>query len=114
MTIQKKWAEGVGVFIYSDLSGNYKYADSITPYNYFQDIVDQLDQYSYRFFNDDGNESSATAKANLNTSPTLSANDIVRLRFLLNATGDLDSKLFKLECRYKPSGQSFGPWETVL
>lgn len=73
-----------------------------------------LDQHSYRFFNNNGNEASSTTRANINVSPTVIINDILRLRFLLNATGDVSSKSFKLEYRYEPPGQSFGQWETVV
>jgi len=72
-----------------------------------------LTQHSFRFFSDDGSESAATAKAAINTNVTLSANDIARLRLLLDATGDPTGKQFQLEYRRKPSGGSFGPWEKV-
>lgn len=116
MPITKLWNLGSGEFGYSDLSGGLDFSFALQPYNYYQDnsVPDSLSQYSYRFFNNDGNESSSTPKANLNVSPILRPSDIVRLRFLLNATGDFSSKRFKLECRYSPPGGSFGPWETIL
>lgn len=72
-----------------------------------------LTQHSFRFFNDDGSESAATAKGNLNTNVNLSAGDIARIRLLLDATGDPTGKQFQLEYRRKPSGGSFGPWTKV-
>lgn len=72
-----------------------------------------LTQYSYRFLNDDGSESTATFSGGLNTSVTLSQGDIRRLRILLDATGDVEGKQFQLEYRRKPSGGSFGDWTKV-
>lgn len=115
MPIVKIWKHGAPEFGYSDLTGTDKYQENGQPFNYYPTEEEtSLDQYSFRFFNNDGNESSSTPKANLNVSPILRPSDIVRLRFLLNATGDFSSKRFKLECRYSPPGGSFGPWETIL
>lgn len=72
-----------------------------------------LTQHSFRFFNDDGSESAATAKAALNTNVNLSANDVARIRFLIDATNDPTARKFQLEYRKKPSGGSFGPWTEV-
>lgn len=82
-------------------------------------VIDQtpetgtLAQHSFRFFNDDGSESASTAKAALNTNVNLAANDVARIRFLIDATGDAAGKKFQLEYRKKPSGGSFGPWTEV-
>lgn len=70
-------------------------------------------QHSFRFFNDDGGESAATAKANINTNINLAANDVARIRMLIDANLDPAGKNFRLEFRHKPSGGSFGPWEKV-
>lgn len=72
-----------------------------------------LNQHSFRFFNDDGSESAATAKAAINTNINLSANDVARIRFLIDATNDPTTRKFQLEYRKKPSGGSFGPWTEV-
>lgn len=72
-----------------------------------------LNQHSFRFFNDDGSESGSTVKAALNTNVNLSANDVARVRFLVDSTGDAPAKSFTLEYRKKPSGGSFGPWLEV-
>ena len=72
-----------------------------------------LNQHSFRFFNDDGSESAATAKAAINTNINLSANDVARIRFLIDATNDPTTRKFQLEYRKKPSGCSFGPWAEV-
>lgn len=58
-----------------------------------------LEQYSYRFRNDDGSETTATWKAAENTSVTLAPSTTARLRIGVNATGDPASKQFKLQYR---------------
>lgn len=78
-----------------------------------QTSASAINQHSFRFFNDDGSESAATAKGNLNTNVTLSAEDVTRIRFLLDATSDPMGKQFQLEYRRKPSGGSFGDWIKV-
>ena len=79
-----------------------------------EQLVDTtLNQYSFRFFNDDGSESGSTTKAALNTNINLSVNDVARIRFLIDATGDPSGKQFQLEYRKKPSGGSFGSWTKV-
>ena len=72
-----------------------------------------LNQHSFRFFNDDGSESAATAKDALNTNINLSASNVARIRFLIDATNDPTERQFRLEYRRKPSGGSFGSWEKV-
>jgi hypothetical protein len=58
-----------------------------------------LEQYSYRFRNNDGTDQSATFLAALNTGITQSASTKTRLRVLINATNDPESKQFQLEYR---------------
>lgn len=58
-----------------------------------------LEQHSFRFRADDGNESAATYLAALNTNITRAKNVNTRLRFLVNATGNPDAKQFRLEYR---------------
>jgi hypothetical protein len=72
-----------------------------------------LNQYSFRFLNDDGSESAATFAGAENANVNLSAGDILRLRYLIDATGDPTGKQFQLEFRRKPSGGSFGDWKPV-
>lgn len=76
-------------------------------------VTASLNQHSFRFFNDDGSESAATVKAAINTNINLSANDVARVRFLVDSTGDAPATNFTLEYRKKPSGGSFGPWLEV-
>jgi hypothetical protein len=72
-----------------------------------------LNQYSFRFLNDDGSESTATFAGAENANINLSAGDTLRLRYLIDATGDPTGKQFQLEFRRKPSGGSFGDWNKV-
>jgi hypothetical protein len=72
-----------------------------------------LNQYSFRFLNDNGSESTATFAGAENANVNLSAGDTLRLRYLIDATGDPTGKQFQLEYRRKPSGGSFGAWEKV-
>ena len=73
-----------------------------------------IEQEGFRFRNDDGTEATATWKANQDVNITLAANTAVRLRMLLNATGDPASIGAQLEYRYKPSGGAFGSWGKVV
>ena len=72
-----------------------------------------LAQHSFRFVNNDDDEDESTFKAALNTAITLPAESTIRLRYLIDADGDPDSKQFALHYRYKPSGGAFGAWAIV-
>jgi hypothetical protein len=72
-----------------------------------------IEQEGFRFRNDDGTEATATWKANQDTNINLAADTAVRIRMLLNATGDPASIGAQLEYRYKPSGGAFGSWTKV-
>jgi hypothetical protein len=72
-----------------------------------------IDQEGFRFRNDDGSESAATWKDSQDTNITLAAGSTLRIRYLLNATGDLASKTFQLEYRHKKSGSSFGAYKKI-
>lgn len=77
------------------------------------EIPGALTQYSYRFLNDNGDEDESGFAANLNTAVTLNANDVIRLRVLIDGTGDPESSNLQLEYRHKPTGGSFGDWQKV-
>lgn len=62
-------------------------------------VSDSLEQYAYRWRNDDGDEDAATWKAAENTDTSIAKNTAVRLRMGLNATGDQPSQQFKLQYR---------------
>jgi len=68
-----------------------------------------LEQEGFRWRNDDGSESAATWKENQDVDATISKETNVRLRFLLNATGDPDSTQYKLQ--YKKT--SDGTWRDM-
>lgn len=72
-----------------------------------------INQHSFKFFNDDGSESGSTSMETLNTNVSLSASEVARLRFIIEADGDPAGAQFRLEYRKKPSGGSFGPWNQV-
>lgn len=78
------------------------------------DAASSIEQEGFRFRNDDGSESAATWKANQDVNITAAADTAMRLRMLLNATGDPASIGAQLEYRYKPSGGAFGAWGKVL
>jgi hypothetical protein len=82
----------------------YMAADSADP---------TLTQHSFRFYDDDGSESAATALAAENTALNLSPGATARLRFLIDADGNPDGKQFQVEYRKKPSGGTFGNWTKV-
>lgn len=60
-----------------------------------------LEQEGYRFRNDDGSESAATWKAVQDANINLGQNQKVRLRVLINASGDPVSGQYQIE--YKKS-----------
>ena len=64
-----------------------------------------LEQEGFRWRNDNGSESAATWKAAQDVDVTdIGKNENIRLRFLINATGDPDAKQFKLQ--YKKTADS--------
>lgn len=68
-----------------------------------------LEQEGFRWYEDNGSESTASAAANQDTNITAAAGATKRLRMLVNATGDPATKQFKLQ--WKKSG---GSWADVL
>ena len=72
-----------------------------------------IEQEGFRFLNDDGDETTATGKANQDVNINLAADTAFRLRFLLKATGNPDSINAQAEARVKPSGGAFGAWEKI-
>jgi hypothetical protein len=64
-------------------------------------------QNSYRFRNDDGNETGATWLAALNTAINLAKTTATRIRVLLNTTGNYASVAPQLEYRKKDYGEQF-------
>jgi hypothetical protein len=55
------------------------------------------DQKTYRYFNDDGDESGSTAMAAQDVNVTVSPGGVFRVRFGIQATGDPVAKRFRLE-----------------
>lgn len=68
-----------------------------------------LEQEGYRWYDDDGDEDASTALAGQDTGVTLPAGSTARIRVLLNATGDMATKQYKLQ--YKLS--SAGTWTDI-
>lgn len=68
-----------------------------------------LEQHSFRFYDDDGDEDASTPLEALNTPVTVQVETPVRLRVLVNATGDPSSKNFKLQ--YRKVGDTL--WQDV-
>ena len=56
-----------------------------------------LEQEGFRCRNDDGDEATATWAADQDTAVTVRVNENIRIRFVINATGDVGSKQFKLQ-----------------
>lgn len=78
--------------------------------NYWPLAVPVLAQRAYRFSNNDGDEDEATVRESENTPTTGVVNEIIRLRFLIDAVGSPTGKQFRLE--YRPVG-SGGSWRVV-
>jgi hypothetical protein len=58
-----------------------------------------LEQYAYRFRNDDGSETTATWKAAQNTSASITPDETFRFRVGVNATADPPSHQYKVQYR---------------
>ena len=63
-----------------------------------------LDQEGFRWYNDDGSESAATAIAAQDTNITQAAGTVGRVRMLVNATGDPATTQFKLQYKLSTDG----------
>lgn len=63
-----------------------------------------IDQEGFRFYNDDGSESAATARQNQDVVDSIAKDINFRLRALLNTAGDVPTKQYQLE--YKENGDS--------
>lgn len=64
-----------------------------------------LEQEGFRFRNDDGSESAATWLANQDVSVELQPGDKVRLRFVINGSGDYGPAQFQLEYKKTTEGE---------
>lgn len=71
-------------------------------------VVVTLEQEGFRFRNDDGSESAATWRQAQDTDDSVAVETAVRLRMIVNATGDPPTKQYQLQ--YRPTG---GHWTTV-
>ena len=69
-----------------------------------------LDQYAFRFYEDDGSESGSTAAAAEDTNITAGASETKRLRIGIDATADPAAAQFKLQ--YRRDG-STGDWRDI-
>jgi hypothetical protein len=70
-----------------------------------------LEQEGYRFRNDDGSESAATWRQTQDTVDTVAKSTNIRLRVLINATGDPATKQYQLE--YKEASDGAAEWRKV-
>lgn len=70
-----------------------------------------LDQEGYRFRNDDGSESAATWRQGQDTVDTVGKDTNIRLRILIDASGNPNSEQFQLE--YKEASDGAGEWRAV-
>jgi hypothetical protein len=70
-----------------------------------------LEQEGYRWRNDDGSESGASWRQSQDTSDTVAKNTNIRLRALLNATGDPAAATYQLE--YKESGDPDAEYRAI-
>jgi hypothetical protein len=73
----------------------------------------QLEQEGYRWRNDDNDEINATWRQDQDTVDTVAVENNIRLRTLINATGDPDAKQFRLEYRRSAGSTSWVPLGTV-
>ena len=114
MGTSKVWSGGIGTYTYSDKTGAYKYTEAGITFNYaYESAQPTVNQYSFRFINDDGSESTSTFKAALNTAISLDKDTVTRIRFLVDTRAFSGQKTFKLKFRRKPLGGPFGPWENI-
>lgn len=67
------------------------------------------EQEGHRFFNDDGSESGSTGAAAQDANATIAAGSIIRLRTLLNHSGDVPANGYKLQ--HRKVGDT--PWKDV-
>lgn len=70
-----------------------------------------VDQEGYRFRNDDGSESAATWRQNQDTVDEVARDTNIRLRVLVDASGDPNSEQYQLE--YKESADGVAEWRKV-
>ena len=63
-----------------------------------------LEQEGFRWYEDNGSESTASAAANQDTNITAAAGATKRLRMLINATGDPATKQYKLQYKLSTDG----------
>jgi len=69
------------------------------------------EQEGFRFRNDDGSESAATFRQSQDVNDSVARNVNIRLRLLVNATGDPDSEQYQLE--YKETGDAASEYRAV-
>lgn len=72
-----------------------------------------VEQYSFIFYNDDGDEDESTEIGKENQNISLPANSKVRIRFLINALDNPEPHNFKLEYRRRGKTGTFGDWTQV-
>lgn len=85
------------------------YGNAGYVFPYVSTATPTLEQEGFRWRNDDGSESVATWRQSQDVDDTVAADTNVRLRVLVNATGDVASKKFKLQ--YRKVGNSV--WRRV-
>lgn len=73
-----------------------------------------INQHSFRFFNDDGSESTSTFAGGVNGNVNLQPSDVARIRLLIDSTGDISGKQFQLEYRRNLPLGSFDDWKKVV
>ena len=71
----------------------------------------ELEQEGFRWRDDDGSESGASWAQNQDVDHTIAKNTNVRLRILLDATGDPDTDQFELQ--YKRSDEGAAEWRKI-
>lgn len=70
-----------------------------------------LDQEGYRFRNDDGSESAATWRQNQDTVDEVARDTNIRLRVLVDASGNPNSEQYRLD--YKEASDGAAEWRAV-
>ncbi len=69
------------------------------------------EQEGFRFRNDNGSETTATWRQSQDVDDTVGKTQTIRLRILVNATGDLPSAAYRLE--YKETADAAAEWRPV-
>lgn len=79
--------------------------------HFLEEAAAELEQEGFRFRNDDDDEANATWRQNQDVNDTIAKEINIRLRTILNATGDPDSQQFEIQ--YKETSDGASEWRKI-